>query len=104
MCRANSSRPPGTATTKNAPERRFDSSGRTPLARFGDFAALLEADEFSIDPQGATADGLEMVDAAQERRFARTRRPDQTQHLAVGDLEVDAAQHLMRAEVLAHAA
>ncbi|HOV48400.1 MAG TPA: 6-pyruvoyl-tetrahydropterin synthase-related protein [Anaerolineae bacterium] len=27
-----------------APERRFDSSGRTPLARFGDFAALLEAE------------------------------------------------------------
>lgn len=27
-----------------APERRFDSSGRAPLARFGDFAALLEAE------------------------------------------------------------
>ena len=56
---------------------------------------LLAADD---DPAGI--DGLEQVDAAQERGLARPRRPDQADDLVLGDGQVDAAQDLERAERL----
>src|SRR5215469_10879561 len=45
-------------------------------------------------------DGLEQVDAAQQRRLARTRRPYQADHLMGGDRQVDALEHLVRTERL----
>ena len=43
---------------------------------------------------------LEPVDAADQGRLARARRPDDDDDLALGDLEVDVLQRLERAEPL----
>jgi hypothetical protein len=44
--------------------------------------------------------GLEQVDAAQQRRLARTARPDHADHAAARDLEVDSAQDVQATEPL----
>src|SRR5690606_23308159 len=49
---------------------------------------------------GAGGGRLEQVDAAQERGLARTGGADEAHHFAFGDVEVDAAQHLVFAEAL----
>ena len=46
---------------------------------------------------------LQQVDAAQERRLPGAAGADQTDHVVIGDLEVDPAQHLELAEPLVHA-
>ena len=51
----------------------------------------------------ARVDGLEEVDAAEERRLTRAGRADQAHDLVLGEREVDPAQHLELAERLAHA-
>ena len=61
----------------------------------GDLVALDE------DPPGV--DRLEQVDAAQERRFARARRADETDHLVLVDNQVDPAQDFERPERLVEA-
>src|SRR4051812_8440561 len=66
-------------------------------------AVLAVAHQPAVDPQPAGVDLLEVVDAAQERGFARTRWPDDAGHLARGDLQVDPPEHLDVPEVLAEA-
>ena len=75
------------------PIRRRIRSTWTPVG--GDLVALDD------DPAGV--DRLEQVDAAQERRLARSRRADEADDLVLGDVEVDAAQDLERAERLVQA-
>src|SRR5205823_7104535 len=48
----------------------------------------------------AFADLLETRDHAQQRRLAAARRSDQHAEFAVGDVDVDAANDMRRAEVL----
>ncbi len=55
-----------------------------------------------VKPDRAVVDGLEEVDASQQRRLARTRRPDQAGDVVLSDCQIDALQHVVRAEVLAH--
>jgi hypothetical protein len=52
----------------------------------------------------AAADFLQPGDHAQKGRLAATRRSDQHAELAVGDFDVDAADHVRRSEILAHLA
>ena len=66
-------------------------------------AGLAVADQLAVDRQPAGVDLLQVVDAAQERRLARARGPEQAHHLAAPDLEVDALQHLEAPEALVHA-
>ena len=59
------------------------------LVQLVQLAALLAvADQLAVDRQPAGVDLLQVVDAAQERRLARARRPEQAHHLAAVDLEV----------------
>src|SRR5262249_48020379 len=46
------------------------------------------------DEDPARVDGLEQVDAAEQRRLAGARRADQADDLVLGDREIDAAEHL----------
>src|SRR3954467_2949438 len=66
-------------------------------------ALLAVADELPVDTETAGVDLLQMVDAAQERRLARARRPEEAHHLAGGDLERDALEHLEPPEALVDA-
>jgi hypothetical protein len=52
----------------------------------------------------AVGRGLEHVEAAQHRRFARPARPQHDEHLPGGDVEIDAVQDLVVAERLVQAA
>ena len=61
------------------------------------------ADQIAVDVEPPGGDRLEMVDTPQEGRLARTRRPDEYQHLAAVDRQGHALQDLQRPEVLAHA-
>src|SRR5437867_634566 len=54
----------------------------------------------ALDADRARGRFLEAVPAAQQRRLARARRPDDEYQLARGDLEVDALQDLQLAERL----
>ncbi len=65
-------------------------------ARFGDVDA--------VEEQLAVVGGLEQVDAAQQRRLARSGRADQRDHVADCHVEVDAVEHHGRPERLAHPA
>ena len=64
---------------------------------------LAVAHELAVDLDAAFVDRLEMVDAADQGRLARARRPDQAQRLPGVDVEVDAAQDVDLAEALVHA-
>jgi hypothetical protein len=57
-------------------------------------------DLVALDEDLAAGGGLEHVDAAQQRRLARARGPDDADDLALTDVEVDALEHLVVAEVL----
>jgi hypothetical protein len=59
-------------------------------------------DLLPVDEDPARVDRLQEVDAPQERGLPRARRPDQADHLVLADLEVDAPEHLERAEGLPH--
>ena len=63
-------------------------------------ALLAVAHEVAVDPDAAAVDRLELVDAAQERRLARARRPEQADDLAAVHVEVDALEHLGAVEAL----
>ena len=63
----------------------------------------LGGDLLALDDDPAGIDRLEQVDAAQERRLAAARRADEADDLVLGDVEVDAAQDLERAERLVEA-
>ena len=56
--------------------------------------------DLAADRDLAAADLLEPRDHAQQRRLAAARGPDQHRELAVGDVDVDAADHVGAAEVL----
>ncbi len=56
------------------------------------------SDHRAIDAYRATVMALQPVDTAQNRRFARTRWPDQAQHFAFGHAQVDAIEHMPFAE------
>ena len=75
------------------PIRRRIRSTSTPVRR----------DLVALDDDPAGVDRLEQVDAAQERRLAAPRRPDQADDLVLGELEVDPAQDLEVAERLVEA-
>src|SRR6185503_664913 len=62
---------------------------------------LAVADQVAVDIQPARVDLLQMVDATQKRRLARTGRPDHAQHLTLADLQRDALQDVQGAETLA---
>ena len=78
---------------KTMPMRRRIRLTSTPAR--GDLVA------FDDDPAGV--DRLQQVDAAQQRRLARARRPDEADDLVLRDGEVDAAQDLDGAERLVQA-
>ena len=59
-------------------------------------------DDLAADADFAVGDFLEARDHAQQRRLAAAGRADQHAELAVGNVDVDAANHLRRAEVLLH--
>src|SRR6201999_4433242 len=65
-------------------------------------APLAVADQLAVDREAARVDLLEVVDAAQERRLARARRPEQAHDLARGDLQRDPLEHLLAPEALVH--
>src|SRR6266851_8398323 len=65
-------------------------------------AALRVTDQLAVYVEAAGVDLLQVVDAAQERALARTRRADDAHDLLGLDDEVDAAQHLEAAEALVH--
>ena len=69
-----------------------------------DAVALAVADQLAVDVQAAGVDLLEVIDAAQQRRLARTRGADEAGDRAARDLEIDALEHLQAAEGLAHVA
>ena len=62
----------------------------------------LPADPVAVEADDAAVDGLQLVDAAQQRRLAAAGRADQTDHLVQIDIEIDTAQHRVRAERLVH--
>ena len=66
-------------------------------------ADLAVADELAVDGQATGVDLLEVVDAAQERRLARSRGPEQAHHLTLAHLQRDALQDLEAAEALVYA-
>ena len=70
---------------------RFDSLWSRPLR-----SAI--ADLLARDLDRPAVDGFEMVDAAQERGFARSRRTEDDHDLARHHVEVDALEHLVVAE------
>src|SRR5690606_28346623 len=55
----------------------------------------------AVDDEVAAVDGLERVDATQQRGLARARGPDEHHHLAGADAEVDAVEHHGGPEALA---
>ena len=61
-------------------------------------------DHLAVEEDVAVVDLLQQVDAAQQGGLARARGADQRHRLVLGDLQVDAAQHLALAEGLGHAA
>src|SRR5262249_60875368 len=60
-------------------------------------------DDLALHQDATAARRLEQGKAAQQRALARTARPDDRDHLALPHFELDAAQHLERAECLAEA-
>ena len=60
-------------------------------------------DVLALDHDPARVDGLEPVDAPQQRGLARARGADQAHDLVLGDDQVDPAQHLERPERLVQA-
>ena len=58
------------------------------------------SDLVAVHEDAAAVDRLEQVDAAQQRRLARAGGADQADDVVLGDIEVDAAQHLHLAEGL----
>ncbi len=65
---------------------------------------LASADPIAVEADLAAFDGLQLVDAAQQRRLAAAGGADQADHLVQVDIEIDAAQHRVRAERLVHVA
>src|SRR5258705_545393 len=59
------------------------------------------AQQLAIQPDAAAVDRRKLIDAAQERRLARSRRADQAQHLACPDIQRDTIQGLKLPKVLA---
>ena len=59
-------------------------------------------DHSAADADFAVGDLLEAGDHAQQRRLAAARGADQDAEFAVGDIDVDTADHLRRAEILAY--
>ncbi|GMA87876.1 hypothetical protein GCM10025868_31260 [Angustibacter aerolatus] len=62
------------------------------------------ADVVSVELDHAVVEGLEQVDAPQQRRLARPRRADQRHALVRRDVEVEAVEHHVRPVRLAQAA
>ncbi|MGY4433995.1 hypothetical protein ACVWWO_006472 [Bradyrhizobium sp. F1.13.1] len=68
-------------------------------------AALLpHAQELAVEPDAATVDRGELVDAAEQRGLARAGGADQTHHLAGPDVERDIFESLKLAKTLADGA
>ena len=63
-------------------------------------ALLTIAHQLAGDPEPAGVDLLQVVDAAQQRRLATTRRAEQHVGLLWHDLQVDALEHVELAESL----
>ena len=68
-------------------------------AQLGELAAL-RGQRLAVDADGAGVDGLQPVDGAAQRRFARTGRAQDHDHLTACDLEVDVLEHMQAAEML----
>src|SRR5439155_14738889 len=64
-------------------------------------ALFAYAEQLAIQPVAAAIDRRKLIDATQERRLARSRRPDQAKHLARPDVERDPIQGLEFPKVLA---
>jgi hypothetical protein len=62
------------------------------------------AQRLAVDRERAFLELFEAVDAAQQRALARAALADDGDHLAAAHREVDALQHLVRAEALAQRA
>ena len=57
----------------------------------------------AVEEDATRVDGLQQVDAAEQRRLAGARRTDQRDHLVLCHAEVDLTQHLVLAERLRQA-
>jgi hypothetical protein len=79
---------------------------RVILEHHGDIALLgrQRIDDAIVDPDLAGADVLEPGDHPQQGRLAAAGGADQHHELAVGDLDIDAVNHMVRAERLLDAA
>src|SRR5581483_2999502 len=73
-----------------------------PLAHRGHVDAA-PGDLLALEEDAAAVERLEQVDAAQQRALAAAAAADDHEHLAGGDAEVDAVEHEVVAEALAHA-
>ncbi len=73
-------------------------------AAHGDRVDRRVGDHLAVEEDVAVVDVGEQVDAAQQGRLARARRPDQRDRLVLVDGEVDPLQHLEIVEGLGHAA
>src|SRR6201996_2366056 len=72
-------------------------------ALFAGARARALADVLALEEDLALLRRRQQVDAAQERRLARAARPEDADHFAFGDVEVDAFQHFEVAEALVDA-
>ena len=63
-------------------------------------ADLVAIHGFAVDFYAAALGDLQVVDAAQQRRFAAAGRADDADHLADGDRQVDPSQYVQRAKML----
>src|SRR4029077_5539248 len=61
------------------------------------------AGNLAVDRDIAAVDGLELVDAAQERALSGTRRSDDADDLAPANLEIDVFQDVKRPEIFLQA-
>src|SRR3984893_8949060 len=64
-------------------------------------ALFAQAQQLAIQPDAAAIDRGQLIDTTQERRLARSRRPDQAKHLARPDVQRDLLQGLKFPEILA---
>jgi hypothetical protein len=64
--------------------------------------ALVGGQRHAVDQHAPAVDGLQRVGAAQQRRLARARGPDQAHHLALVDLHRHAVERHEAAVQLAH--
>ncbi len=70
------------------------------VAKLAEFAARQLSRIHAIDHHGATVGPVQCADNLEEGGLPRPRRSHDTHHFALGNVQVDALEHLQRAEAL----